>query len=276
LQPWESTGSLFTMLTSAEATPAPQRHRAGAAGFFEDHKSEKGGKLSKEEKKAKKDVKREKKEKKKAKKELKKAKKQAKRDLATKASETAPPGDVSGAPPEAPKDQKQKSLLVVDGLGSDSSGEDDLSSESDSEGEREGRAEGADVASKGGHKQVDNEVPKEVAKRKEQDRAESPEGRRHQRDADRFRSLAGSQSMRDTGGRRDAFRDEERNHARRDQDSRGRDRGNGERRRYHSRSRSRDRDFERRPHDHRPQHGHGRDRNDAKDSYDRSRRGDHR
>lgn len=47
---------------------------------------------SKEDKKAKKDVKREKKEKKKAKKELKKAKKQAKRDLATKASETAPPG----------------------------------------------------------------------------------------------------------------------------------------------------------------------------------------
>lgn len=96
-------------------------------------------------------------------------------------------GDVSGAPPEAPKDQKQKSLLVVDGLGSDSSGEDDLSSESDSEGEREGCAEGADVASKGGHKQVDNEVPKEVAKRKEQARAESPEGKRHQRDADRSR-----------------------------------------------------------------------------------------
>lgn len=45
LQPWESTGSLFAMLTSAEAAPAPQRHRAGAAGFFEDHKSEKSGKL---------------------------------------------------------------------------------------------------------------------------------------------------------------------------------------------------------------------------------------
>lgn len=85
------------------------------------------------------------------------------------------------------------------------------------------------------------------------------------------RSLAGFQSMRDTGGRRDALRDEERNHARRDQDSRGRDRGDGERGRYRSRSRSRDRDFERRPHDRRPQHGHGRDRIDTKDAYDRSR-----